>query len=146
MGETSLQAVARLTHYPPHLTAYALRAPDRLVRQAATLGPSVHTYAVRLLGGPLPWAKLRQVQKLLRLGERYTAERLEAACARSLAYELVDVRRLERIIVLAIEGDPAVDEPLSAAQVLPSRFARPGSAFDHRYSLVTASAPVEVLA
>jgi hypothetical protein len=70
---------------------------------------------------------VREVQKLLRLGERYTAERLGAACARSLAYELVDVRRLERIIVLGIEGDPAVDEPLSAAQVLPSRFARPGS-------------------
>jgi transposase len=134
------------THYPAHLTAYALRSPDRLVRQAARLGPNVHTYAMRLLEGPLPWAKLRQVQKLLRLGERYTAERLEAACARSLAYELVDVRRLERIIVLAIEGDPAVDEPLSAAQALPSRFARPGSAFDHRFSLPTASAAVEVLA
>ncbi len=134
------------SHYPPHLTAYALRAPDRLVRQAAALGPNVHTFAVRLLEGPLPWAKLRQVQKLLRLGERYTAERLEAACARSLAYELVDVRRLERIIVLAIDGDPAVDEPLSAAQVLPSRFARPGSAFDHRFSLATAAAAMEVLA
>ena len=132
------------SHYPAHLTAYALRAPDRLVHQAATLGPLVHTFAVRLLEGPLPWAKLRQVQKLLRLGDRYTAERLEAACARSLAYELVDVRRLERIIVLAIEGDPAVDEPLSAAQVLPSRFARPGSAFDHRYSLAGATTSVEV--
>jgi hypothetical protein len=48
--------------------------------------------------------------------------------------------------VLASEGDPAVDEPLSAAQALPSRFARPGSAFDHRYSLQTASAAAEVLA
>jgi hypothetical protein len=100
----------------------------------------VHTFAARLLEGPLPWAKLRQVQKLLRLGERYTAERLEAACARSLSYELVDVRRLERIIVLALEGDISVDTPLSAAQALPSRFARPGSAFDHRYTL-TPSAP-----
>jgi len=57
------------------------------------------------------------------------------------------VRRLERIIVLAIEGDPAVDEPLSAAQVLPSRYARPGSAFDHRYTLHgTSVMAVEVLA
>ena len=31
-----------------------------------------------------------------------------------LSYDLVDVRRLERIIVLAIEANPAVDEPLSA--------------------------------
>ena len=61
-------------------------------------------------------------------GWAYTAEPLEPACARSLACELVHVQRPERIIALAIE-DP-VDEPLSAAQVLPSRFARPGSAFD----------------
>ena len=132
------------SHYPAHLTAYALRSPERLVRQAATLGPSVRTFAARLLEGPLPWAKLRQVQKLLRLGERYSAERLEVACARSLAYELVDVRRLERIIVLALEGDASAHEPLSAAQALPSRFARPGSAFDHRYPLAAAATSVEV--
>src|SRR5438128_8647599 len=33
--------------------------------------------------GPFPWSKLRQGQKLLRLAERYTTERLEAACARA---------------------------------------------------------------
>src|SRR5262249_35068758 len=111
-------------------------------------GPNVHTYAVRLLEGPLPWAKLRQVQKLLRLGERYTAERLEAACARSLAYQLVGGGRLERILARGIEGGTPIDEPLSAAQVLPSRFARPGSAFDHRYTLhgTSSVAAVEVLA
>jgi len=38
----------------PHLTGYALRTPERLVRQAATFGPSVHSFAVRLLEGPLP--------------------------------------------------------------------------------------------
>ena len=85
-------------------------------------------------------------EALLRLGERYTDERLEAACARLLSYELVNVRRLERIIVLAIEGDPELDEPLSAAQALPSRFARPDSAFDYRFSVAAASARVEVLA
>ena len=56
-----------------------------------------------------PWSKLRQGQKLLRLAERYTAERLDAACARALGFDLVDVRRVERILVLALEheGQPA---------------------------------------
>ncbi|HUH17504.1 MAG TPA: IS21 family transposase [Methylomirabilota bacterium] len=120
--------------YPAEKTAYAMRSPDRLVRQATALGEQVGRYATKLLAGPLPWAKLRQGQKLLRLGERYTPARLEAACARALVFELVDVRRLERILLLALEREglpaPPVAERLRA---LPAgRFARPASAFDHR--------------
>jgi hypothetical protein len=54
---------------------------------------------------PFPWSKLRQGQRLLRLAERYTSERLESACARALGFDLVDVRRLERILVLALEHE-----------------------------------------
>ena len=121
--------------YPPERILYALRAPDRLVRQARALGPNVGRFAERLLEGPLPWAKLRQGQKLLRLADRYTADRLEAACARALGFDLLDVRRLERILVLALEHEsqpaPPPDERLQPLP--PGRFARPGSAFDHRY-------------
>jgi transposase len=128
--------------YPAERTAYALRAPDRVVRRAEELGPSIGAFAARLLDGPLPWAKLRQGQKLLRLADRYSAERLDAACARALGFELLDVRRLERILVLALEhaGQPA--PPLDQrVQPLPAgRFARPGSAFDHRF---VATAEVE---
>jgi transposase len=122
--------------YPPERTAYALRAPDRLICQARTFGLHVGTFAERLLDGPLPWAKLRQGQKLLRLAERYTAGRLDAACARALGFDLVDVRRLERILVLALEHEalptPAVDDRVQP--LLPGRFARPGHAFDHRFA------------
>ena len=71
--------------YPPEKTACALRAPDRIVRSARELGPSVESFAQKLFEGPLPWAKLRSSQKLLGLGEKYTAARLEAACARALS-------------------------------------------------------------
>jgi hypothetical protein len=103
--------------YPPERSAYAMRAPDRLVRQAVNLGPNVGQFAERLLAVPFPWAKLRQGQKLLRLAERYTPERLDAACARALGFDLLDVRRLERILVLALEheGQP----PASPVVVLP---------------------------
>lgn len=46
--------------YPAELSSYTLRGPDRIKRRAAALGPAVETFAQRLLGGPLPWAKLRQ--------------------------------------------------------------------------------------
>ena len=36
-------------------------------------------------------------------GERYSPERLDAACRRALSVDLIDVRRLERILVEALE-------------------------------------------
>jgi transposase len=121
--------------YPPERTAYAMRAPDHVIRQAKTLGPNVGHFAERLLEGTFPWSKLRQGQKLLRLADRYAAERLDAACARALGFDLLEVRRVERILVLALEheGQPT-PAPEQRVQPLPAgRFARPGSAFDHRY-------------
>ena len=121
--------------YPPERVAYATRAPERLVQQAAALGAHVGRFAARLVDGPTPWAKLRQGQKLLRLGERYTAARLDAACARALGFDLLDVRRLERILVLALEHEGLPAPPIEErVRVLPGRFARPGTAFDHRFA------------
>jgi len=113
--------------YPAELSDYTLRCPDRLRRQGAELGEAVGAFADKLLGGPLPWAKVRQAQKLLRLGERYTPARLDVACRKALSVDLIDVRRLERILIEALETE---SEPTDKAKVLlPGRFARPGSAF-----------------
>lgn len=114
--------------YPSELSAYTLKAPDRVKRNAAVQGPAVAAFADRLLDGPLPWAKLRQGQKLIRLGDRYTPERLDAACKKALSVDLIDVRRLERILVEALEEEAALPQlpPLP-----PGRFARPGTVFAH---------------
>lgn len=117
--------------YPPEKTAYALRAPDRIVRRAGELGPSVAAFTEKLFAGPLPWAKMRQGQKLLALGEKYTAARLDAACERALAFDLVDVRRVHRILVRAFDAEERAAESNELVP-LGSRFARPASAFDHR--------------
>jgi len=117
--------------YPPELTPYTLRAPDRVQRQAAELGASVGAFAQELLGGPLPWSKLRAGQKLLRLAERYTPARLDAACERALAVDLIDVRRVERILVEALEQE-AMPKGSELAPPPPGRFARPGEVFAHR--------------
>ena len=83
-----------------------------------------HLYAERLFDGPLPWAKLRQGHKLIRLGERYSPERLDAACRRALSVDLIDVRRLKRILVEALEQEATQPEP---PPMPPGRFARPGA-------------------
>lgn len=120
--------------YPAEKTTYALRAPDRIVRRAAELGPNVEAFSLKLFAGPLPWSRLRAGQKLVSLGERYGGERLDAACQRSLAYDLVDVRRVQRILLQALDREsPPIEDP---GTPLGSRFARPGSAFDHRQAVL----------
>jgi transposase len=112
--------------YPPELTAYTLRSPNYLRQQSAKLGEAVGAFADKLLSGPTPWSKLRQAYKLLRLGERYTPSRLNAACEKALAVDLIDVRRLERILVEALEEEAM---PVITAAAPPGRFARPGNVF-----------------
>ena len=87
-------------------------------------------YAERLFDGPLPWSKIRQGHQLLRLGKRYTPQRLDAACRRALDVDLIDVRRLERILVQALEQEALPQLPLPLP-LPPGRFARPGSVFAH---------------
>ena len=116
--------------YPAALTPYALRAPDRCIAQGAVLGPAVGQFLTVLLGGVFPWARLRQAQALLRLAARFGAARVNAACARALAFDLVDVRRVQRILQHALEHEPA-SAACGAVLPLPARFARPPASFVH---------------
>ncbi len=109
-----------------------MRAPEYVVREAATLGPCVGQFAQRLLAGEFPWAKLRQGQQLLRLGQRYGPSRLIAACERALSVDLIDVRRIERMLKEALEQESPPGEPPPAPPS--ARFARAGASFDHRYT------------
>ena len=112
--------------YPKELTAYTLRSPNYLRQQSAKQGEAIGAFADKLLSGPTPWSKMRQAYKLLRMGEKYTPARLNAACEKALEVDLIDVRRLERILVEALEGEVM---PVAAAPAPPGRFARPGNVF-----------------
>ena len=102
--------------YPAELSAYTLRAPDGIKRSAAEQGPAVAEFAERLFDCPLPWAKVRQGHKLIRLGQRYTPERLDSACRRTLEVDLIDVRRVERILLQALEQAEPPEHPLHCPQ------------------------------
>jgi transposase len=121
--------------YPPERTPYTLRSADYVVREATLRGRFIGLFAERLLTGTFPWAKLRQGQKLVRLAERYSAARLDAACERALAVDLIDVTRVERMLKQALEQEPLPTDlpPARTAQAPSARFARAGTAFDHRY-------------
>ena len=97
--------------YPAVVSRHTTRVPDQIISEAAQMGPSVDRFAQRLSEGPLPWARIRQRHKLLRLGERYTPQRLDAACQRALEVDLIDVRRLERILVQGLDQDATPKRP-----------------------------------
>jgi transposase len=118
------------TDYPAARAPYALRAPAACIRQAEGVGPAVGQFTTVLLSGTFPWARLRQAQKLRRLAERYGAARVNAACARALAFELLAVRRVEAIVRRALERTPRAGEG-GEVRPLPGRFARPPQSFTH---------------
>lgn len=119
--------------YPVEKAAYAMRDIDHLRRVARSHGCHVGDYADRLLAGPLPWTKMRQVYRLLSLARRYGAPKVDTACARSLELDVVDVGRIARMLDRALEGAKTPPRPLGS-NVVPLRFARAREEFTRRGS------------
>jgi len=95
--------------FPAERTAYALRDVAYLERKAKGYGEAVGRYASALLDSPLPWTRMRRVYALLRIAERYGAAEVNAACGRALEAEMVDVKRLKRMVE-ATQTEKRVEE------------------------------------
>jgi hypothetical protein len=121
--------------YPKELTSYTLRDPQRLIHQAKDLGPEIGRFMEELLSGELPWTKIRQAQKLLRLVDRFGVQRLEHACRRALAFELLNVRRVESILRQDLEQLDLLSGEGRECRIIPiqSRFLRAPESFTHRH-------------
>ena len=109
--------------YPVGRAEYALRDVTTLIAKARVAGPAVGVYAQRLLDTPLPWTRMRTVYRLLGLVRSYGPAPVEAACARALELDVVDVTKIARMLEQAVEREPANAAP---AKVVggPARFAR----------------------
>jgi hypothetical protein len=114
--------------FPVEKSVYALRDVAFLERQAARHGKAIGSFAHALLEGPLPWTRMRRVYALIGLAKRYGDERVEAVCATALAADMLDVRRLERMLQQA--SPPAA--PATPARIIPlARYLRS----PHQYAL-----------
>jgi transposase len=117
--------------YPEELAAYAMRDPDRMIREGRRLGPHVGRFLERLLVAPFPWAYLRQAQKLLRLGNKYGRTRLDGACQRALHFDLIHVGRVETILKKGLAPVPSSRAGGQLVLLRSTRFLRPAGSFDH---------------
>lgn len=129
--------------YPREKRGYAMRSVDSLVRDAKAKGEHIGIYADRLLGGPLPWARMRQVHALLRLCDKFDSGRVEAVCQSALAFDVVDVHRIARMLRNAtIAATPASSGTTSNVVQLPlPRFARSAEHFQTRSSVAGEDQP-----
>ena len=108
---------------PPGVEGYATRTVDRMVAQAASYGPATGIYAQRLLDGDAPWMMMRSVYRLIGLAKRYGPPAAEAACARALDVDVINVSKIESMLKNATETIPAAGLA-AAGSPAPGRFAR----------------------
>ena len=107
---------------PAEKTIYAMRDVTALARAARRHGDAIGVYAERLLDTDLPWTKMRQVYRLLGLVRRYGPGPVDAACARALDLDVVNVTKIASMLEKATENTPPLPPPPAAAGG--ARFAR----------------------
>jgi transposase len=130
--------------YPIGKAAYALRSVDALVNKAREKGIHVGTYAERIVAGPLPWTRMRQGYALLRLCDKFGDGRVEAVCQSALAFDVVDVGRITRMLKAAIKPQAPQKGSAKLVQLPLPRFARTPQHFETRPSAQKSAQKEEV--
>lgn len=119
--------------YPKDKSAYAMRDVEYYKRKAGENGEKQGEFMASMLSGDVPWAFIRQAQKLLRLNDKYGAARVEVACQRALAFGLMNVSRVEGIIKQALDKQQTQSKEAGTVTQLSLavRFSRPADYFSH---------------
>ncbi|WP_428844579.1 IS21 family transposase [Mycolicibacterium hodleri] len=105
-------------HYPPHKVAYTLRSVTWCRVQAEQIGPGA-VAIVAELSQVNAIHRLRAIQGIIRLREKYGDIRLDAACARALAVGDPNYRTVKGILVAGTEhgDDPPQHVPAPPAML-----------------------------
>jgi transposase len=116
--------------YPADKAVYALRDVDALIAKSKEKGVHIGLYAERLLGGPLPWTRMRQAYALLGLCQKYGDGRVEAICQSALAFDVVNVVRISGMLKSAAKPTAPAQSDGKVVQLPLPRFARPVGHFE----------------
>jgi hypothetical protein len=102
--------VTRPDHYPEAGRAFLQGTPAAGLRRAQEAGRATAQLVTALLEEPT-LTRLREVQALLRLTDRYPLERLERACARATAAGDGRYRTVRGILERDLDSVPLEPEP-----------------------------------
>ena len=126
------QRITDPSDYPPSKTPWALRSIHAAEKEARDYGEHVERFIVKLVDGPLPWSRMRQVYALIRLCRKYGGARVDVLCARALAFDVIDVRRIERMLKTALRVEESAETTGKLVTLPSARFARDPASFGTR--------------
>jgi transposase len=113
-------------HYPPHKIAHTLRSVTWCRTQAEQIGPGT-VAIVAELSQVNAIHRLRAIQGIIRLREKYGDPRLDAACARALTVGDPSYRTVKGILAAGTEHG---DDPSHPPAPMPPAILRGPEAFD----------------
>ena len=138
------QYVTHEDHLPPEKAQYLMKTPLWCQRHARELGPATGELIERLLSEGVLY-RLRTAQAILRLADRHGEERLEAACARCLAFDELSYQSVKRILERGLDKQLTLPElstelaPPDEAPAPPPTYARSVTEF---FADVTTTQPL----
>jgi len=117
--------------YPAELTPYTLRNPKYQISQGYAKSAAIGVFIEEILSGPYPWHRLRSVQKILRLADKYGADRMGKALEKAKAYSIYDIRRIENILKNGVENEDKKEMETLSSKEVQLRFLREPESFNH---------------
>lgn len=103
-------------HMPKAHQRYLEWTPSRIISWAEQTGPETKKLVTSILESrPHPEQGFRSCLGIMRLGKRYSPERLEAACARALRIKAYSFKSVESILKNGLDQQPLfLDQPENA--------------------------------
>ena len=90
---------------------YAAWTPERIISWAEHTGPATAKLAEAIMAArPHPEQGFRSCLGIIRLGDKYGTDRLEAACSRALAVRSFSYRSVESILRSGLDKKPLPDD------------------------------------
>jgi hypothetical protein len=110
-----------LDHLPPEKVAGLTLSRESCCQKAEQIGPATLQVVQTLLDDPV-LDRLPTVGRLLKLGQEYGDQRLEAACERALAFDDPSYKTVKGILRKGLEDQPV---PTAATSSPATAFVRP---------------------
>lgn len=113
-------------HLPPNALAYKMRDPQWCLKQARSVGPHC-AELIEVLFADRVLDNLRAAQGIIRLGDKYGHERLEAAARRALFFDNPRYRTVKTILKKGLDQQseqPSLFDSLAEVYTGSARFGR----------------------
>ena len=97
---------------PPEHRRYAEWSPARFIQWAAKIGSATAQLVEKIMiARPYPEQGFRSCMGIVRLGQNYEPERVEAAARRALTYNTCSFKSVNAILAAGLDRQPSAHEP-----------------------------------